>query len=135
MNRDPEGWARLGQALANARRALGFTQEELATQANVGLGSVKNAEAGAVPKARMPYTVPAIAKALGWPDGAVDAVLEGGAPPGGWNDVSVQRDITDEQLEVEMTHAMVRATNDVTSAEMKRATKAAMDVLRQHGLI
>lgn len=135
MNRDPEGWARLGQALASARRALGLTQEELATEAGVGLGSVKNAEAGTVPKARMPYTIPAIAKALGWPDGSVDGVLAGGAPPGGWSDVSVQKQISGEQLEAEMTHAMVRASDTATAADIKAATKAAMDVLRQHGLI
>lgn len=135
MNRDPKVWARLGQALASARRTLGLTQEELAQEAGVGLGSVKNAEAGSVPKARMPYTIPAIAKALGWPDGAVDHVLDGGAPPGGWSDVSVQKQISDERLEAEMTHAMVRAAGTATGTEIAAATKAALDVLRQHGLI
>ena len=135
MNRDPQAWARLGQALASARRALGLTQEELAAQAGVGLGSVKNAEAGTVPKARMPYTIPAIAKALGWPDGAVDTVLEGGAPPGGWVDFSVQKEVNAERLEADLTHANVRALDNATSAEIKAATKAALDVLRQHGLI
>lgn len=135
MNRDPQAWARLGQALASARRALGLTQEELATQAGVGLGSVKNAEAGTVPKSRMPYTIPAVAKALGWPDGAVDSVLDGGAPPGGWVDVSVQKHVDAERLEADLTHAYVRASDSATGAEIKAATKAALDVLRQHGLI
>lgn len=135
MNRDPQAWARLGQALASARRALGLTQEELATQAGVGLGSVKNAEAGTVPKARMPYTIPAVAKALGWPDGAVDAVLDGDAPPGGWSNVSVQKQVSEQQLEVDLTHAMVRAAGTATGTEIEAATKAALDVLRQHGLI
>ncbi|MGW8357358.1 helix-turn-helix domain-containing protein [Streptomyces wedmorensis] len=135
MNRDPQAWARLGQALASARRALGLTQEELAARAGVGLGSVKNAEAGVAPKARMPYTIPAIAKALGWPDGAVDAVLDGEAPPGGWSDTSVQKQVTEQQLEADLTHAMVRAAGTATGTEIEAATKAALDVLRQHGLI
>lgn len=135
MNRDPEVWARLGQALASARRALGLTQEELAERAGVGLGSVKSAEAGTVPKARMPYTIPAIARALGWPDGAVDAVLDGGAPPGGWGDVSVQQHVDTERLEADLTHAFVRSSGGATGAEIQAATKAALDVLRRHGLI
>lgn len=135
MNRDPHAWARLGQALASARRALGLTQEELAGQADVGLGSVKNAEAGTVPKSRMPYTIPAIANALGWPDGAVNNVLDGGAPPGGWVDVSVQKQVDEARLEADITHANVRALRGASGAEIEAATKAALDVLRQHGLI
>lgn len=135
MNRDPEVWARLGQALANTRQARGLRQEDVAEQADVSLKSVQSAEAGVVPKARMPYTVPAIARALGWPDGAVDAVLDGGAPPGGWSDVSVQKQVDAERLEADLTHAYVRSSDSATGAEIKAATKAALDVLRQHGLI
>lgn len=135
MNRDPEMWARLGQALTAARQVQNLTQEALATRAGVSLTSVKSAETGVVPKARMPYTLLAIARTLGWPEGSVDAVLDGAAPPGGWSDVSVQKDIDAEQLEVEMTNAIVRATDAATSADIKAATKAALDVLRQHGLI
>lgn len=135
MNRDPEGWSRLGQAIATARRTQGLRQEDLAERAGVSLGSVQNAEGGAVPKARMPQTLHPIAKALGWPDDAIDNILAGGAPPGGWADVSAQEHVDVERLEVEMTHAMVRATDGVTTADIKRATKAAMDVLRQHGMI
>jgi DNA-binding XRE family transcriptional regulator len=74
MNRDPEAWARLGQALANTRQAQKLRQEDVAEKAGVSLKSVQSAESGVVPKARMPYTVPAIARAIGWPDGAVDSV-------------------------------------------------------------
>ncbi|MGW0033642.1 helix-turn-helix domain-containing protein [Streptomyces sp. NPDC003314] len=135
MNRDPEAWARLGQALANTRQARGLRQEDVAELAGVSLKSVQSAEAGVVPKARMPYTVPAIARALGWPDGTVDTVLDGGAPPGGWGDVSVQKQVDAERLEADLTHAYVRASDSATGAEIKAATKAALDVLRQHGLI
>jgi len=135
MNRDPKAWARLGQALANARKALGLTQRELADQAGVSFNSVQNAEAGQPPKARMPQSLYPIAKALGWPDGTVDAVLEGGAPPGGWTDVSVQKQVDEARLEADITHANVRALRGASGAEIEAATKAALDVLRQHGLI
>lgn len=135
MNRDPKAWARLGQALAHARQAQSLSQDEVAERASVSTASVQSAEAGKVPKSRMPYTVPAIAAALGWPDGAVDAVLNGEEPPGGWKDVSVQFVIDEEQFEAILTNAMVRATDNVTSAEIRAATKIALDELRRQGLL
>lgn len=71
-------WARLGQALRTARQYNGRSQEEVAQAAGVSLASVQAAEAGRPPKSRMPYTVPAIARALDWPAGAVETVLNGG---------------------------------------------------------
>ncbi|MFD3535194.1 helix-turn-helix domain-containing protein [Streptomyces sp. NPDC058664] len=135
MNRDPKAWARLGQALATARKTLGLTQRDLAEQAGVSLNSVQNAESGQSPKARMPQSIYPIARALGWPDGAVDAVLGGGAPPGGWGDVSVQKQVDEARLEADLTYANVRALTGATGGEIEAATKAALDVLRQHGLI
>lgn len=135
MNRDPVAWARLGQAIAQARRAQGFSQGDLAERANVSIGSVQSAEAGTVPKARMPYTVPAIAKAVGWPQGSVEAVLEGAEPPTGWKDTPAQQYVDAEAIESGMTHAMVRASDGATAAEIKAAVKAAMDELRRQGLI
>ena len=135
MNRDPHAWARLGQAFAVARKAQGLSQGALAELAGVSLGSVQNAEAGAMPKARMPQSIYPIAKALGWPDGAVDDVLDGGAPPGGWSDVSVQKQVDEARLEADLTHANVRVLGGASGAEIEAATKAALDVLRQHGLI
>lgn len=135
MNRDPKAWARLGQAIAQARRAQGLSQGDLADRANVSIGSVQSAEAGNVPKARMPYTVPAIAKAVGWPPGSVEAVLDGAEPPTGWTNVPVQQQVDAEAIEAGMTHAMVRASNGATAAEIKAAVQAGMDELRRQGLI
>lgn len=135
MNRDPEAWARLGRALSQTRQAKGLTQQDLADRAGVSLNSVQNAEAGTVPKARMPYTVPAIAALLGWPDGAIDEVLAGGEIPGGFRDVSVQKQIDAEQLETIISAAMVRATENATAAEIRAATKIALDELRRQGLL
>lgn len=135
MNRDPELWARLGQALAATRKAQGLRQEDVAERAGVSFGSVQNAESGQPPKARMPQSIYPIARSLGWPDGAVDTVLDGGAPPGDWGTVSVQKQVDAARLEADLTHANVRVLGSASGAEIEAATKAALDVLRQHGLI
>lgn len=157
MNRDPKAWARLGHALRIAREHRGLTQQELGALANVSGRSVQDAEAGTVPKARMPYTIGRIAAALGWPQGAVGAILEGRnplhapalghadgtdaeaadvGPPAGWRDVPVQQQIDDEELVAGIvSNAMVRATEHTTSAEIRAATRIAVDEMRRHGLI
>ncbi|MEU2143571.1 helix-turn-helix domain-containing protein [Streptomyces globisporus] len=137
MNRDPQSWARLGHALRTAREYRGLTQQELAVDAEVSERSVREAENGTVPKVRMPYTVGRIAASHGWPEGAVDAVLDGAAPPGeGWRDAPVeQAQIDAEQLAGIMTNAMVRATEHATAAEIRAATKIALDELRKQGVI
>jgi transcriptional regulator with XRE-family HTH domain len=81
MNGSPEDWARLGAALRAARQYRGFSQGEVAEQAQVSLVSVQNAEAGRPPRARMPYTLAPTARVLGWPAGTVDEVLRGGPVP------------------------------------------------------
>ncbi|MFB6512885.1 helix-turn-helix domain-containing protein [Streptomyces virginiae] len=135
MNRDPNAWARLGKALKTARLTRGLDQAELATLADVSTASVQSAEAGTVPKARMPYTLYAIAKALDWPAGAVEAVLDGADPTEGWQNISVQPAITAERLETILSAAMVRASDNVTPAEIRAATKIALDELRREGLL
>lgn len=136
MNRDPHAWARLGHALRAAREARGLTQPELGELAGVSGRSVQEVEAGTVPKARMPYTIGRIASALGWPEGAVAAVLEGAAPPGGdYQPVSVQAQVDEETAAGIITSALVHATDNVTPAEIREATRLALDALRRHGVI
>lgn len=136
MNRDPKAWARLGHALRAAREARGLTQEDLADLAGVSGRSVQEAEAGTVPKKRMPYTIGRIASALGWPEGAVPAILDGAAPPGGdWRPVSVQAQVDEETATGIITSAMVQASENVTPAEIRKATRLALDALRRHGVI
>jgi transcriptional regulator with XRE-family HTH domain len=136
MNRDPEAWARLGRALRTTREHRGLTQQEVADLAGVSARSVRDAEAGAVPKARMPYTISRIAAALDWPEGAIDAVLAGAGPPGGeWQDVPVQAQVDEETVTGLIDSAMVRAMNNATPAEIREATRLAVDALRRHGVI
>lgn len=140
MNRDPQAWARLGHLLKQARLARGLKQSELADRASVSTASVQAAEAGTAPKTRMPTTIGPIATALGWPAGSIDAVLEGGEPLAvevvdGWQDVPVQQQIDAELMEGVITSAIVRATDSVTSAEIRAATKIALDELRRQGYL
>lgn len=134
MNRDPRAWERLGRGIATKRQAEGLRQEDLAAAAGVSLGSVQNAESGTPPKARMPQSLPPIVKALGLPDTWIDDVLEGKAP-GEWRDVDVQSVVDEERLEADITNAFVRASDKATGPEIREGVKAALDVLRQHGLI
>lgn len=133
MNRDPQAWARLGRALRDARERQGSTQAEVAARADVSTKSVQEAEAGKVPRARMPYTIAPVAQALGWPGGAVEAVLEGADPPGGWRDKPVQ--IDSEAVAAIIGQALIRATDNITTAEIRHATQIAVDELRRRGLI
>jgi transcriptional regulator with XRE-family HTH domain len=133
MNRDPQAWARLGRALKQAREHLGLSQDELAGQADVSTASVQSAEYGKPPKGRMPYTIAKIARTLGWPSGAVDAVLDGEAPPGGWQDIPVL--IDSAQVSAIVTDAMIRATNSITSAEIRAVTDIVVREFRKGGWI
>jgi len=131
MNTDPGGWARLARALRESRRDKGLTQAALAERAHVSTFAVVAAERGEPPKKRMPPTLPKIARALGWPPRAIEAILEGGDPPEGWGRPAV---LDAEMLESVMTKAMVTATNHVTAAEMREAIGIAMDELRRLGV-
>ncbi|WP_405611174.1 helix-turn-helix domain-containing protein [Streptomyces sp. NBC_01508] len=136
MTRDPKAWARLGQALRSARTHGGLTLADLGNLADVSARAVQDAEAGTVPKARMPPSIGKVAAALGWPEGAVDAVLDGAAPPGaGWQDVPVRRQLREEAVAGIITTAMVRAMSGTPAAEIRAATKIALDELRKQGFI
>lgn len=135
MNRDPHAWARLGQAIQQARMAQRLSQAQLAERAEVSLASVQNAEGGKPPKGRMPYTLPPIVAALGWPAGAIDSVLDGDDPPGGWRDIPARPPLDSDMVESVMTNAMVRATHGTTSAEIRAAVKIAVDALRDAGVL
>ncbi|MBU5946747.1 helix-turn-helix transcriptional regulator [Streptomyces sp. PAM3C] len=133
MTRDPQAWARLGRGLRESRERQGLTQDELAARAGVSTKSVQEAEAGKVPKARMPYTLAPIAAAVGWPAGAVEGVLAGAELPDGWQ--GVRPELGDDQLEAIVVNALVRATDNATGAEIRKAAKIAVDELRRHGLL
>ncbi|WTW96569.1 helix-turn-helix domain-containing protein [Streptomycetaceae bacterium NBC_01309] len=77
MTRD---WVRLGLAVAAARNAHGWTQEELADLANLGRSTVQAIEGGRK-YVRIPSSVLVLERVLGWPAGTVEEILAGGDAP------------------------------------------------------
>lgn len=137
MTRDPAAWARLGRALRAARGHRGLTLAKLGEVAGVSARAVQDAEAGTVPKARMPPSIGKIAAALGWPEGGVDAVLEDAGAPAGdsWQDVPARQHLAGGAVEGILTSAMVRAMTDTPAAEIRAAAQIALDELRRQGFI
>ncbi|MEU9777742.1 helix-turn-helix transcriptional regulator [Streptomyces sp. NPDC047968] len=75
MDRD---WARLGRLLKAAREARGLEQQAVAAAIGVGRGAMLRVERGDV--SRVTPTIVGYAKAVGWTEGSVEAVLAGGEP-------------------------------------------------------
>lgn len=139
INRDPEAWARLGQAIRSERERQRMTQAELAQHASVSTKALQEAEAGKVPRARKPYTLTAIEETLGWPPGRVDLILAGETAQGAGRRLARFGATPDEELEREaasaISGAMVHATDNVTASEIREATRLAIEELRRRGLL
>jgi DNA-binding XRE family transcriptional regulator len=75
MTRD---WARLGEKLRAARIARGVEQQDVAERIGVKRGALHNIETGKI--AKVTTTVRAYARLVGWADGSVENVLDGGEP-------------------------------------------------------
>ncbi|MFD9124907.1 helix-turn-helix transcriptional regulator [Kitasatospora sp. NPDC059571] len=73
-------WPALGRAVAHARKALGMTQQDLASAVGVGRSTVQSLERGERAHPKVLHTHLAIARALGWTEGSIEQVLTGGAP-------------------------------------------------------
>jgi DNA-binding XRE family transcriptional regulator len=71
-------WTRLGQKLKAARAELGMEQKDAAAQIGVKRGALHNVESGVIRK--VTPTVLAYARLVGWQDGSVELVLDGGDP-------------------------------------------------------
>lgn len=76
MERD---WARLGSAMAGARRSKGLSQVEVAEAIGVTRTPIQAIERGET-FARVTGTMRSYARHLGWADGSIEAVLAGGDP-------------------------------------------------------
>jgi DNA-binding XRE family transcriptional regulator len=72
-------WARLGRAFAAARKSAGLTQAALAERIGVTRTTVQAIERG-VGADKPTGTMRSYARFVGWPDGAIEAVLAGGDP-------------------------------------------------------
>ena len=75
MTRD---WAHLGQKLKAARAAREIPQQDLAEAIGVKRGALHNIERGDIRK--VTPTVLAYAREVGWAEGSIERVLDGGDP-------------------------------------------------------
>lgn len=76
--RSGEDWLRLGEAVRDRRVELGMTQDDLADEAGIATGTVRNLEKGNRVRDLM---LPKINRALGWDEGSYKRVLDEGLPP------------------------------------------------------
>lgn len=80
MTWNAEAWKRLGDHIAGGRKNLGMDQRQLADAASVSENTISNYERGRVPsKGLVPTGYGRIERALGWADGSIRAVLDGGS--------------------------------------------------------
>jgi transcriptional regulator with XRE-family HTH domain len=76
-----ENWAVLGEQIAKARRAKGWDQPELARQSGNSPNTISNYERGRATRSRrVPSGLVRVARALGWPPDAAQAILAGENP-------------------------------------------------------
>lgn len=81
MTWNAEDWKRLGDHIAGGRKSLGMDQRQLAAAADVSENTISNYERGRVPsKGLVPTGYGRIERALGWADGSIRAILNGGSP-------------------------------------------------------
>lgn len=80
VTQDPEAWTRLGVKVREAREAQGLSRKRLAEIAGVSEKSIQVAEEGRTPRARWPQSLTLIESALGWVEGSMAHILEGGEP-------------------------------------------------------
>lgn len=79
MGRD---WKRLGAAFKAAREGKGLKQAELAEATGQNLSTIQNLESARYGKGfvRVPSSAHLVATYLGWTDGSITTVLDGGEP-------------------------------------------------------
>lgn len=92
MQWSPQDWARVGRQLRTWREASGFSRRELSELAGVSEKSIQLAEEGRVPKGRWPQSLTAIERALGFPPGRIEAMLDASDDPHVYDDPVVMRD-------------------------------------------
>ncbi|MFZ3558128.1 helix-turn-helix domain-containing protein [Streptomyces sp. BH055] len=97
-------WAHLGRTFARSRREQGLKQTEAAERIGVSRGPIQTIEAGATEYTRITGTMRTYARLLGWMDGSIERVLEGGDPAyGSAADSGVDIRIGDAEYEVKDT--------------------------------
>jgi transcriptional regulator with XRE-family HTH domain len=108
MTWNAEAWKRLGDHIAGGRKALGMDQRQLAAAADVSENTISNYERGRVPsKGLVPTGYGRIERALGWADGSIRTVLDGGSPI-----VTSEQRSTGDSLARRMADNQIRMATD-----------------------
>lgn len=132
MTWNAEDWKRLGDHIASGRKALGVDQRKLAAAADVSENTISNYERGRVPsKGLVPTGYGRIERALGWSDGSIRTVLDGGSP-----NISERR-LAGDGLARRVTDNQIRmAVNDLTRDSERVAEDARhyADTLKHGGI-
>jgi len=79
MGRVEYDWTHLASAIRQRRDQIGMTQQQVAENAAVSTMTVRNLEAARA-YTRLPPSLGAVERALGWEHGSAQAVLAGGEP-------------------------------------------------------
>lgn len=74
-----EGWKRVGSAVRDARNRQGLTQRELAKRIDASESAIRAIERGQ-PFNKVTGTLRAVERVLGWGEGSIEAVRDGGEP-------------------------------------------------------
>lgn len=115
MTRD---WKRLGRAIAEARKARGWSQQELADACSVGRSTIQAAEGGRA-YTRMPASLSVVEQVLGWPKGTVEGILAGGDPPPPQSSRSPKPEETTPAERPQFAQGMpLRVADELTSGEV-----------------
>ncbi|MFJ6566540.1 helix-turn-helix domain-containing protein [Streptomyces sp. NPDC091292] len=83
MDRDRDRWARLGRAFAEAREAIGLSQDQVAGRIGVTRTTIQSIERGHVggkPPTRVTGTMREYARLVGWTEDSITRVLNGSKP-------------------------------------------------------
>ncbi|MFB7910223.1 helix-turn-helix transcriptional regulator [Kitasatospora sp. NPDC056076] len=125
MDRD---WGRLGRAMKAARVDCGMTQDDLARVVGVGLSTVQTLERGSRSYAKVNATHKAIAKAVGWTEDSIEAVLAGGNPTvRGWHGDTKPGDIEDGEVDELLDDLTERVRAALLGGKVADATAIELD--------
>jgi transcriptional regulator with XRE-family HTH domain len=134
-------WERLAGAIQARRQVLNLSQQQLANAAGVARTTVKNLEGARTPT-RLPSSVAAIERELGWKAGSARAVLAGGEPTLTPNEPDLEgtylREPVSEGDLVGLIHnvvfdAVIATAPDTPLSEVRKIEERALEMARRAG--
>lgn len=129
---------RLAAAIVEARKAKGWSQDDLIRESGLGRSTIQRLERGRQQVPPNKATIQSLERALGWLPGSVEAVLRGGMPAEGSYDGKFLRVRIDN--ETEFVRDLVRKITfevdpDTPLSRIVAAEAVAEAALRKAGLL